>query len=42
MPLQYIADIACLDKAASIHDREAITDFDGGADIVSDKDHGHA
>ena len=41
-PLEYIAGIAGLDKAAGIHDCEAITDFDSGADIVCHKNHGHA
>jgi hypothetical protein len=42
VPLQYIADTASLDKAAGIHDRKAITDFDSGADIMRDKDYRHA
>ena len=41
VPLEYIARGAGLDEAAGIHDREAVADLDGGADIVRDKDHGH-
>ena len=37
-----LRDAALLDDASGVHDRDAIGDLDGGADVVGDEDHRHA